>query len=74
MVGTTHPTRLQAINSKGRTLRDYHNANGESGGFQLRHRVYDREDQPCVTCQTKIKRIVLTGTTTCFYPRCQRRK
>ena len=64
---------LTAINFKGSTLRDYRNANGESGGFQLQHKVYDREDQPCAKCQTPITRIVLGGRSTCFCVKCQKR-
>ena len=61
----------QAIDHKGSTLRDYRNANGETGGFQLRHKVYDRENQPCSKCKSPITRIILTGRSTCFCLNCQ---
>jgi formamidopyrimidine-DNA glycosylase len=63
----------RAINHRGSSLRDYVDADGEEGGFQLLHRVYAREGQPCVCCKTPIKRIVLGGRSTHFCPRCQRR-
>jgi len=61
----------RALKHKGSTLRDYRDANGESGTFQKLHRVYDREGQPCWRCKGPIKRIVLGGRSTHFCPRCQ---
>ena len=61
----------KAINHRGSTLRDYRDANGESGGFQLRHKVYDRAGKSCRVCNEKIQRIVLGGRSTHFCPRCQ---
>jgi formamidopyrimidine-DNA glycosylase len=62
----------KAINHRGSTLRDYRDANGESGGFQLRHNVYARTDQPCRACKRKIERIVMGGRSTHFCRNCQR--
>jgi formamidopyrimidine-DNA glycosylase len=62
----------RAINHRGSSLRDYVDADGEEGGFQLLHRVYDRKGKPCVRCKTPIKRIVLGSRSTHFCPRCQR--
>jgi formamidopyrimidine-DNA glycosylase len=62
----------RAINHRGSSLRDYVDADGEEGGFQLLHRVYGRENQPCVRCKTPIQRIVLGGRSTHFCPNCQR--
>ncbi|HEY8750447.1 MAG TPA: zinc finger domain-containing protein, partial [Tepidisphaeraceae bacterium] len=64
-------TLRRALRHKGSTLRDYRDANGESGGFQILHRVYAREAKPCRTCKTPIKRIVLGGRSTHFCPKCQ---
>ena len=64
----------RAINHRGSSLRDYVDADGEEGGFQLLHRVYDREGEPCVRCKRPIKRIVLGGRSTHFCPHCQRRR
>lgn len=60
-----------AIRHRGSTLRDYADANGERGGFQLLHAVYARGGQPCRACRTAIERIVLGGRSTHFCPRCQ---
>jgi formamidopyrimidine-DNA glycosylase len=43
------------------------------GGFENHWRVYDREKEPCVTCETPIKRIVQGGRSTYFCPRCQKK-
>jgi formamidopyrimidine-DNA glycosylase len=66
-------TLRRAIRHRGSTLRDYVDANGAGGAFQLLHRVYDRAGEPCMTCRTSIKRIVLGGRSTCFCPQCQNR-
>src|SRR5581483_2452200 len=46
---------------RGSTLRDYRDANGQSGAFQRLHRVYAQTGKPCRTCKTPIERIVLGG-------------
>jgi formamidopyrimidine-DNA glycosylase len=62
-----------AIRHRGSTLRDYRDAEGARGGFQLRHQVYDREGKPCATCGRPIQRIVSGGRSTHFCKRCQRK-
>ena len=42
------------------------------GGFQNHWRVYDREKEPCVNCETPLKRIVQGGRSTYFCPKCQK--
>jgi formamidopyrimidine-DNA glycosylase len=64
-------TLRRALRHRGSTLRDYMDANGESGAFQKFHSVYDRARQPCRRCRTPIERIVLGGRSTHFCPRCQ---
>ena len=43
------------------------------GGFENHWRVYDREKEPCVNCETPIKRIVQGGRSTYYCPRCQQK-
>jgi formamidopyrimidine-DNA glycosylase len=62
----------RAIHHRGSTLRDYMDAEGNAGGFQKLHRVYDRAGHPCTRCKTHIQRIVLGGRSTHFCPMCQR--
>jgi formamidopyrimidine-DNA glycosylase len=64
----------EAICAGGSTLRDYVQADGAQGEFQLRHDVYDREGEPCWRpgCGGTIRRIVSSGRATFYCPRCQR--
>ena len=64
----------RAIKHRGSTLRDYMDVEGRAGEFQKIHRVYDREDQPCLKCGEKVRRIVVGGRSTHFCPVCQPRK
>jgi len=66
-------TLKRAIRHRGSSLRDYVDADGERGGFQNLHRVYAREGDPCATCGTPIRRIVLGGRSTHWCPKCQSR-
>jgi formamidopyrimidine-DNA glycosylase len=61
----------RAIAARGSTLRDYVNADNAPGEYRSEHQVYGREGEPCRDCKTAIERIVLTGRSTCFCPRCQ---
>jgi len=61
----------QAIAAGGSSLRDYRNADGEPGWFRVRHRVYDREGEPCPRCRTAIEHTVVASRSTWFCPRCQ---
>ena len=63
-----------AIAAGGSTLRDFRAADGELGYFQHRFCVYDREGEPCPSakCSGVIKRIVQSGRSTFFCPKCQR--
>jgi formamidopyrimidine-DNA glycosylase len=60
-----------AIRAGGSSVSDYVDADGEAGFFQIQHRVYAREDQPCLVCGTPIRRMVLAGRGTHFCPHCQ---
>lgn len=62
----------EAIRLGGSSISDYVDANGEEGFFQLRHRVYGREGEPCLACKTPIKRIVIAGRSSHYCPRCQK--
>jgi formamidopyrimidine-DNA glycosylase len=62
----------QAIRLGGSSVSDYVDGNGERGFFQFEHRVYQRTGQPCVRCQTPIRRIVLAGRGTHYCPTCQK--
>lgn len=42
------------------------------GANEDRWRVYDRENEPCLNCETQIRRITQGGRSTYFCPKCQR--
>jgi formamidopyrimidine-DNA glycosylase len=62
----------EAIALGGSSISDYVDADGEEGFFQLQHRVYGREGEPCLVCKTPIKRIVLAGRSSHYCPKCQK--
>lgn len=64
---------LEAIASKGSSISDYVDSEGNRGSFQTRHRVYQRTGQPCLVCGTPIRRIVIAQRGTHFCPTCQKR-
>jgi len=50
----------------------YGGAGAESGFYQERLLVYDRQGQPCRKCGSKVKRMVQAARSTFYCPRCQR--
>jgi formamidopyrimidine-DNA glycosylase len=63
-----------AIKTGGSSLRDHRQTSGALGLFQHNFRVYDRAGEKCRTpgCAGLIKRIVQTGRSTFFCPKCQK--
>lgn len=64
----------EAIEAGGSSLRDHRQTDGELGYFQHKFKVYDKEGQPCPTagCDAQITRIVQSGRSTYYCPKCQR--
>jgi formamidopyrimidine-DNA glycosylase len=62
----------RAVAKGGSTLRDFSNAQGESGYFQLEAMVYDREGLPCRVCGTPIKALRQGQRSTFLCPNCQK--
>lgn len=62
----------RAIQAGGSSLRDYVQADGELGYFQHEWTVYGREGEPCKACGATVKRLVQSGRSTFYCPRCQR--
>ena len=60
-----------AIKARGSSIDSYVDAYGRAGAYALRHKVYGREDQPCVRCGTPVQRLVVAQRGTHFCPRCQ---
>ena len=62
----------EAIALGGSSISDYVDADGEEGFFQLQHRVYGREGEPCLVCKTPVKRVVIAGRSSHYCPKCQK--
>ena len=50
----------------------YGSATAREGAGEERLRVYDRENEPCITCGTPVRRIVQATRSTFYCPACQR--
>jgi formamidopyrimidine-DNA glycosylase len=64
----------EAIQAGGSSLKDYRQADGELGYFQHGFQAYDREGHACQKplCDGEIARIVQSGRSTFYCPKCQR--
>ncbi len=62
----------EAIALGGSSISDYVDADGGEGFFQFQHRVYGCEGEPCLVCQSPIRRIVLAGRSSHYCPKCQK--
>ena len=71
----THEILQEAIRYEGSTLGDgtYRNALNQDGGYQNKHRVYQKADEICTACSRgQIKRIVQSQRATFYCPKCQK--
>jgi len=55
----------------GASIDDYRDATGAKGTMQEEFLVHTREGKPCSSCGEPIRRIVVSGRSTYFCPRCQ---
>lgn len=62
----------KAIIHGGSSVDDYVRLSGGKGDYVKFHKVYGRENKPCLDCGTKIKRISQGGRGTYFCPKCQK--
>ncbi|MDB5932091.1 MAG: DNA-(apurinic or apyrimidinic site) lyase / Formamidopyrimidine-DNA glycosylase [Polaromonas sp.] len=61
-----------AVAKGGSTLRDFSNADGEAGHFQLEAMVYDRAGLPCRVCAAPVKTIRQGQRSTFYCATCQK--
>jgi formamidopyrimidine-DNA glycosylase len=61
-----------AIGRNGTTFRSYRDSRGQPGRFAERLRVYGREGEPCYTCSTPIRNVVVGQRASFYCPKCQR--
>ncbi len=66
----------EAIAAGGSSLKDYRQADGELGYFQHSFSVYGREGEDCrkENCKGTIKRVVQSGRSSFYCPKCQKLK
>jgi formamidopyrimidine-DNA glycosylase len=62
----------RAVALGGSTLRDFSNAKGENGYFQLEAMVYGRAGLPCKVCGSSIRQIRQGQRSTFYCPSCQK--
>ncbi len=65
---------LDSIKAGGSTAKDnkYIHPDGSFGQHQFEFQVYQREKEPCLICQTPIKKIKIGGRGTFYCPVCQK--
>jgi len=62
-----------AIQLGGSSISDYVNGRGERGWFQMEHRAYGREGEPCANCGRPIRKILVAQRGTHYCPHCQKK-
>jgi formamidopyrimidine-DNA glycosylase len=72
LVAAIREVLAASIEMGGTTLRDFLNEKGEPGYFKQTLRVYDRESEPCHTCKTEVKRVVMSNRSTFYCSKCQK--
>lgn len=70
--GAVQQVLARALEVGGSTLRDFSNAHGEDGHFQLEAMVYAREGLPCTVCATPIRVMRQGQRSTFFCYKCQK--
>ena len=73
LLASVRATLARALELGGSSLRDFRDAHGSDGAYQLEARVYGRAGQPCERCGTTLRRIVQAQRSTFFCPGCQKR-
>ena len=65
---------IDSIKSGGSTAKDnkYIHPDGSTGTHQFNFQVYQRQNEPCLRCKTKIKKTQISGRGTFYCPNCQK--
>ncbi|MEZ4222754.1 MAG: bifunctional DNA-formamidopyrimidine glycosylase/DNA-(apurinic or apyrimidinic site) lyase [Polyangiaceae bacterium] len=61
----------RGIATGGSSISDYVHPDGSDGGYQNERKVYGLEGEPCASCRTALRRVVIAGRSSCFCPACQ---
>ncbi len=73
LLASVRSTLERALALGGSTLRDFRDAHGMDGAYQLEAQVYGREGEDCRRCGGTVRRILQGQRSTFFCPGCQRR-
>lgn len=63
----------RAVALQGTSFRDYIDIEGRPGNFLPQLRVYQRTGKPCRRCRQPIERVVISGRSSHYCPKCQPR-
>ena len=72
IVEAVRVTLKNAIKEGGTTLRNFVAEDGQPGYFKQALNVYQRADEPCLSCKTPIRLIRIAQRSTFYCPSCQR--
>jgi formamidopyrimidine-DNA glycosylase len=72
LIAAAQKVMRRSIRTGGSSISDYVNPDGSDGGYQNERHVYAREGEPCPTCGTAIRRVVIAARSSHFCPVCQR--
>jgi formamidopyrimidine-DNA glycosylase len=72
LAGHVREVLTEAIAAGGTTLRDFMRNDGEPGYFSQNLKVYGREGEPCVVCESPLAMKVIGQRSSYFCARCQR--
>jgi formamidopyrimidine-DNA glycosylase len=73
LLAAVRATLARALEVGGSTLRDFSDAHGVSGAYQVEAAVYGRAGQACKVCGTAVRRTVQSQRSTFYCPMCQKR-
>lgn len=73
LLAAVRSTLARALELGGSTLRDFRDAHGMAGAFQVQAQVYGRDGERCGRCGSTIRRVVQGQRSSFFCPGCQRR-
>lgn len=62
----------KAIKVGGSSVATYRLIDDSKGNYAREHKVYGKDGQKCVKCKTSLQKILVSGRTTIFCPKCQK--
>jgi formamidopyrimidine-DNA glycosylase len=71
VVAEVRRVMARSIETGGSSISDYISPDGQDGAYQEERMVYAREGEPCKTCGTTIKRVVIGQRSAHYCPKCQ---